>query len=282
MGNKKLFQDRDYLQKNQYRDSSNLDARANLHRKFSTAKVRWQPWVFDWLALESGMRVLECGCGPGWLWRENLDRIPTGCQMTLTDLSSGMVAEAEEALADSEHAFMFKTVDIQALDFADDSFDVIVANHMLYHVPDLALGLSELHRVLKPNGRLIAATNGLNHMVELPTLIPDSLKKLSGSTLVRGESIQLPFRLENGRSLLDPYFGTIDLHLYKDGLHITEVEPLLAYAFSMIRPGKDVVETVVAELREEWSAKMAAEGAIDISKHSGVFVATNPTSATKK
>ncbi|WP_420643670.1 class I SAM-dependent methyltransferase [Candidatus Leptofilum sp.] len=267
------FRDSDYLQKNQYKDSSNLDARANLHRKFSTAKVRWQPWAFDLLRLEPGMRVLECGCGPGWLWRENIDRLPDGCDIILTDLSPGMVAEAEAALATSNHRFDFQPSNIQALDFADSTFDVVVANHMLYHVPDLAQGLAEVRRVLKPNGRLVAATNGDNHMKELPLLIPEELRQKAASLRMRGEAGQLPFRLENGRSLLEPFFAQIDLHLYEDSLWVTEVEPLLAYAFSMLKPGVDVPETAVAQLRDLWAAKIEADGGIHISKHSGVFEA---------
>jgi ubiquinone/menaquinone biosynthesis C-methylase UbiE len=273
MSDKNLFQDATYLQQNQYRTSSNLNARAALHRLFSTAVVDWPSWVFGFLGLAPGMRVLACGCGPGWLWRGNLDRIPADCHITLTDLSPGMVAEAEVALADSGHQFEFQQANIQTLDFADEAFDVVVANHMLYHVPDLAQGLSEVQRVLKPNGRFVAATNGNNHMKELSSLIPESLSQLSTSFRVRGEGVQLSFRLENGRSVLTPYFESIDLHLYEDSLYITEVEPLLAYAFSMMPPEIDVAETAVSQLRGEWMEKISKEGAIKISKHSGVFVA---------
>jgi SAM-dependent methyltransferase len=273
MSEAKLFQDSDYLQKKQYQDSSNLDARAALHRRFSTAVSDWQPWVFDLLKLEPGMRVLECGCGPGWLWRENVDRIPANCHITLTDLSPGMVAEAEAALADSGQHFDFQQANIQGLDFADETFDVVVANHMLYHVPDLPQALAEVRRVLKKDGRFIAATNGNKHMKELPTLVPEALRAVSGSTLVRGESEMLPFRLENGRAALEPYFNTIALNLYDDSLWITEVEPLLAYAFSMIKPETDVPETAVTQIRAAWAAKIEAEGGIHISKDSGVFEA---------
>jgi SAM-dependent methyltransferase len=273
MSEAKLFQDSGYLQKNQYQDSSNLDARAALHRRFSTAVSDWQPWVFELLKLEPGMRVLECGCGPGWLWRENVDRIPAGCHITLTDLSPGMVAEAEAVLAGSGHRFEFQPANIQALNFADETFDVVVANHMLYHVPDLPQALAEVRRVLKKDGRFIAATNGNNHMKELPSLIPEALQAVSGSTLVRGESEMLPFRLENGRAVLEPYFNTIEQYLYEDSLWITEVEPLLAYAFSMIKPEMDVPETAVTQIRSAWAAKIEAEGGIHISKDSGVFEA---------
>ncbi|MCC6605465.1 MAG: methyltransferase domain-containing protein [Anaerolineae bacterium] len=273
MSDAKLFQDSAYLQKNQYRDSRNLDARAALHRRFSTAVADWQPWVFDLLQLKPGMRVLECGCGPGWLWRENVARVPDHCHITLTDLSPGMVAEAEAALAGSGHHFEFQQANIQALEFADATFDVVVANHMLYHVPDLPQGLAEVRRVLKQDGRFIAATNGDNHMKELPLLVPEAVRQMTASWRMRGITDQLPFRLENGRSLLEPYFAHVDLHRYDDGLWVTEVEPLLAYAFSMIKPEMDVPETAAAQLREAWAAKIKAEGGIHISKDSGVFEA---------
>ena len=110
-------------------------------------------------------------------------------------------------------------------------------------------------------------------MKELPDLVPEALRAISGSTLVRGESEMLPFRLENGRAALEPYFATVELRLYDDSLYITEVEPLLAYAFSMLQPGMEVPETAVTQLRQLWAAKIAADGGIHISKHSGVFEA---------
>jgi SAM-dependent methyltransferase len=274
MSNSNLFQSAGYLKENQYRTSSNLDARAALHRQFSTAKVSWQSWVFRFLALEPHMRVLECGCGPGWLWREKIDHIPSGCHITLTDLSPGMVAEAESMLAKSGHHFEFGLADIQSLGFEDETFDVAVANHMLYHVPDLAQGLSELRRVLKPTGRLIAATNGADHMKELAELVLEPLGQASVFPRLRGEAPQLLFRLENGNSLLAPYFETVERHLYRDSLLITEEAPLLAYVLSMIRPGTDVPDTAVAQLQAAWRKMIDATGAINISKHSGLFVAT--------
>jgi ubiquinone/menaquinone biosynthesis C-methylase UbiE len=186
-----------------------------------------------------------------------------------------MVAEAEAALAKRGHHFEFQQANIQTLDFADETFDVVVANHMLYHVPDLPQALAEVRRVLKPNGRFIAATNGNDHMKELPLLIPDEVQEMAASLRIRGEAEQLSFRLENGRSLLEPFFHTVAQHLYADSLYITEVDPLLAYAFSMLKPETYVPETAVDHLREIWAAKIEAEGGMHISKHSGVFVASN-------
>jgi ubiquinone/menaquinone biosynthesis C-methylase UbiE len=50
---------------------------------------------------------------------------------------------------------------------ADGSMDAVIANHMLYHVSDRRRALAEIHRLLRPGGRLYATTNGLGHMAEL-------------------------------------------------------------------------------------------------------------------
>ena len=270
------FQNSDYLAKRQYKDSSNLDARAALHRQFSTAKIDWMVWVFDRLQLTPSSRVLECGCGPGWLWRSNVDRIPSDCHITLTDLSPGMVAEAEAALANTPHHFSFQPANIEALPFADDAFDVVVANHMLYHVPDLNQALVEIRRVLKGNGRFFAATNGNRHMKEISefgqAIFPGEISALKDTRLKRDDSWFLSFRLENGGELLYPYFSRVDLRAYDDGLRVTEVQPLIAYIMSTVNIEK-ATEDIVLKLTNYLEQKLAVDGAIYISKESGLFIA---------
>ncbi len=281
-----VYQDKAYLREQQYRDSSNLDARAALHREFSTSTQNWQAWVFDQMELAPGTAVLECGCGPGWLWRQNLARIPANCQITLTDLSPGMVAEAESAVAEAESAlaevestlsdqprFHFQTASIDDLPFADDSFDVVVANHMLYHVPDLDKALAEVRRVLKADGRFLAATNGDNHMRELKELA----FRFAGDAVPQ-KWPQLAFRLENGRDLLAPYFGHVSLLPFEDGLAVTAVEPLMAYLRSMAltqEMGADQLTEEIAALEQHIAKTIAAEGAYRIQKETGLFLARN-------
>ena len=136
MEDNSLLQNAEYLRQDQYRDSRNLGSRAQLHQQYGSNSTGWFEWVMAHLSLKPGNHVLECGCGPGWLWRENLERLPAGCEITLTDLSPGMVAEAEEALSQTGRSFRFLDADIVDLPFEDQSFDIVIANHMLYHVPD--------------------------------------------------------------------------------------------------------------------------------------------------
>ncbi len=267
------LQETEYLRDNQYKDSEFLAARARLHQRFSTANIDWNHWVFDHLELKAGDTVLECGCGPGWLWRANLTNLPESCQITLTDLSPGMVAEAASALGEVPHHFRFQTADIQELSFADASFDRVIANHMLYHVPDIARALGEVKRVLKPGGRFFAVTNGENHMRELKEMREDALHYIG---LAKGDipSVNLSFRLENGAAILAPFFSDVQLFHYEDGLLVTEVQPLVDYAFSSNEARGMLTIERLSRIRQFVADRMTASGGVlRITKAVGLFVA---------
>ena len=252
-----------YLRDQQYRDASNLNARIEVHRRFSTNAYPWALWVFDQFELPETARVLEVGCGPGSLWQGNRDRIPAGWQITLSDFSAGMLAEARSNL---DQRFSFQQADIQQLPFDDDSFDAVIANHMLYHVPDLDRGLREVRRVLKPDGKLYAATNGLKHLAEIELLLQQFDPTLTGGFAIRGV-----FALENAAALVGRHFEQVALRRYEDSLIVTEAEPLAAYICSG-RIGEQIGSrrpALVAFLE----AQIATHGAIPITKSSGLFVA---------
>lgn len=270
---KEQFQDRDYLQNFQYKTASNLTTRADLHRRFTVAEADWHPWVFDKLALQPGEHLLECGCGPGWLWRHNLTRIPESCIITLTDFSEGMVQEARKSLQDSEVSFAFRPANIEQLPFPDASFDLVVANHMLYHVPDINQAIREVSRVLKPNGRFIAATNGPRHMQELQAmgqlLFADD-RSLADTRLMQGKQL-LSFRLDNGAQFLSDTFSQVDLYPYPSHLFVTESEPLVEYIFSTITPEK-ISESVRSRLAAYLAEQIGQQGGITLTKETGLFV----------
>lgn len=270
MDSKDPFRDSDYLQKNQYRDSSNLDARAALHRQFSTAVSDWQPWVFELLRLEPGMRVLECGCGPGWLWRQNVDLIPADCHITLTDLSPGMVAEAEVALAESGHRFDFQPANIQALEFADGTFDVVVANHMLYHVPDPGLALGEFRRVLRPDGVALIATNAPGHMHQLNEVVSEVF---GPQTL----GLNSAFAIDNGEAMLRGHFGAIIWHSYINALAVDDVDAVVTYATS-IPPAQHATHDQRRVLADAVRRRMTeGGGSMRIDTRTGAFVCRGRT-----
>ena len=160
------FSDPKYLRECQYKDASNLDQRVSLHERFSTNPQGWHSWVFAQLDPPPFANILEVGCGPGRLWAQNQSSFNSGWRVILSDFSPGMLANARERLLTLSN-LSFACFDAQDPPFPAGFFDIIIANHILYHVPDVDRAIAELHRILKPGGKLIATTNGQNHLREL-------------------------------------------------------------------------------------------------------------------
>jgi len=261
------FTDQQYLKTDQYSDSSNLDARIVLHQRFSTNSYGWFKWVFDTLLkLPDNAKILELGCGHGLLWKENASRIPAGWDITLSDLSSGMLDAAWRNLVVTGRTFKFKETDAQALPYENETFDAVIANHMLYHVPDRPKAIAEIRRVLKPGGHLVATTLGKSHMKEMS----DWTKRASTEKSIAPFS--LPFSLENGLEQINPFFSDVKLSRYEDHLQVTEIEPIIAYLSSGFQ-ATEVIEAEVEKIRKERQARLATEESIFISKDSGLFEA---------
>lgn len=253
--------DAQYLRSDQYRTAENLDARISFHDRFSTNPQRWPGWVLERLRLAPRSRILEVGCGSGSLWRENLSRIPEGWEIILSDFSPGMAAQARQALP-----FPAATLDVRDLPFPTARFDAVIANHMLYHVPDRPRALSEMRRVLKPGGRLYAATGGRDQFHELIDLV----RRFDPSLVLWEGRGPDSFMLETGAAQLAPWFDDVTLHRYDDALVVTEAEPLAAYVASKVR---------LAEERRAALERFAGEelrrlgGRLRISKDYGLFEA---------
>lgn len=268
------FQNVDYLKSQQYAGADKLAARIRLHEQYSTGTGQIQPWEFDriLIATPEQATILEVGCGRGDLWQQNAERIPPGWQITLTDLSAGMLADCQRHLgAFLAQGFEFNVADVQALPFETAQFDVVIANYMLYHVPNLAQGIAEIRRVLKPGGTFFAMTNGDNHMIELESLINEFRQ---GDTAFGLMGIRGAFTLQNGADALRQQFRDVEREDFDTGLRVTELQPLLDYVASTLdNPDVQMQTPHALALRAELQRQIDTEGAIDITKETGLFMA---------
>ena len=193
--------DPEYLRKFQYINSQNLDTRIKLHTEYSTNNFGWNNFVLSLLQKLPGNSILEVGCGSARGWLEFFCKNGDQKVVFLSDFSFGMVRSASQFLQNSGR-ILFGNIDVQSLPFADNSYDIVVANHMLYHVPDIERAFSEISRVLSPSGALVTATNGVNHMKELRDFV-----HFAAPNLQEVYNISSKFSLENGSSYLEKYFN---------------------------------------------------------------------------
>ena len=249
----------------QYRDGSNLNARMRLHARFSTNKYGIFPWILDRMTLPGDARVLEVGTGTAQMWRQNRNRIPVGWRIVVSDFSDGILRDGLANLASVSHRFDAAQLDAQWLPFRDATFDAIVANHMLYHVPDVPRALAEFHRVLKPGGRCYAATFSHGNMREFN----DAVARFLGRPLSNSAS---HFGLESGLAPMQAAFGNVEVVKYPDSMAVTEVAPLIDYVNST-RMHRVASEDKIEALREFFEREISERGTFRISKDAGIFVA---------
>jgi SAM-dependent methyltransferase len=228
----------------QYADESRLETR----------RAVWQPGPdgadpveLALAAVRSGLPptrampdVLEVGCGPGVFAARLLAECP-GIALLATDQSYGLVQRA------IERGVTATMMDVQQLLAPDDAYDVAVAMWMLYHVPDLDKGLAELRRVLRPGGRLVAVTNGDDHLADL--------RREAG-----GGAVLTTFSSENGDQSLRRHFDDVR----REDLETRAVFPDRATALAYLESSdEDIAWTLPAE---GWPRQYAG--------HVTVFVAT--------
>jgi SAM-dependent methyltransferase len=255
------WSERDGLRKVQYRDGRNLRARLALHQRFRTNPQSFHEWLFEQLPELAGRRILDVGCGTAAFWSANRERVARDAVVVLSDFSTGMARDARDAFGGALHA----GADAMALPFRAGVFDAVLANHMLYHVPDRARCFAEIRRVLAPGGWLAAATNGASHLDELEALL--HRRGVPGATAAN-LAIE-PFSLENGGAQLAAWFRDVELRRYEDALAVTEVEPVLDYLRSMTRLAPADADAI----RDEVGRSIAERGAFAIRKEAGLFVA---------
>lgn len=261
--------DQVYLLTDQYKDAAHLDARVQLHLLYSTNQYGWHRWCFDQYGLPAQASVLELGCGPAYLWKANLDRLPADWRVTLSDFSAGMLEQAQENLGERASTFRIEVIDAQAIPFEAHTFDAVIANHMLYHVPDRSKALAEMQRVLKPGGQVYLATNGLTHLQEL-----DDLQRRFDPEANFGWSQTTPrfFSLDASDAEVTQFFADVHIVRYEDALNVTAAEPLVNYILSMTTATE--VKNRRNELHQFIERELTERGVIRISKDSGMFIGT--------
>lgn len=214
--------------KNQYQNASNISSRISLHSLYAQNPKGWFPWIYEQCQICSGMKVLEVGCGDGTLWVQNKKLIPENVEITLSDVSEGMLRDARRALGTEDTRFDFRVLDCQQIPCPEQSFDLVMANHVLFYCEDIGKALNEIYRVLKPEGRLVCSTYGSDHMKEVSELVHGFDEHI----VLSADKLYERFGRENGAEILADYFPEAEWRTYEDSLVVPEPEPLISYILS--------------------------------------------------
>lgn len=252
--------------KNQYQNATNISSRINLHSLYSQNKQGWFPWIFQQCHIKPRLRILELGCGDGTLWTDNLALIPEDISITLSDISSGMLRDARRAIGSSDTRFAFRAFDCKKIPYKDESFDLVIANHVLFYCDDIPAVLKEICRVLSPEGHFLCSAYGKTHMQEVSQLVEDFDERI----VLSADKLYERFGRENGQKILEPFFPDAKWHSYEDFLLVQDAEPLISYVLSCHGNQNQYILDHYKEFRA-FATKKTAKG-FRITKNAGVFL----------
>jgi SAM-dependent methyltransferase len=262
------YQNPDYLRE-QYKTPDNLDIRVRTHVLYSQPKVDLMTWVLDQTQWQGDEFVLDVGCGSGNYVVPTRQR----CRhYVAADLSFGMLDQLEPPIPDRIN------LNAEHIPLTDNSVDVVLANHMIYHIPDQDSAVSEIARVLRPGGRLLAATNSRNNMAELKALQSSLARQLLPNFDVPLPS--LSFTLEDGGQLLNRHFSQVERHDLPGSLVFPNSQPVIDYIgttrerLQHFLPDNMTWEMAEGLLRQELDQHISEHGEFRVTKLTGVFVCT--------
>ena len=253
--------------KSQYRNSSNIAARIQLHSQYSVNPQGWFPWLYEQCGIQDGMKILEIGCGNAQLWTENRNRLPKELSVVLSDISEGMIREIRrDERLDAAH-FSFGVEDCQQLPYKPETFDLVIANHMLFYCENIPAVLDEVERVLKKGGGFICSTYGSKHMKEINELVQEFDHRI----MLSAERLYERFGRENGKGILEQYFNEVVWLPYEDSLVIDVPEPLIEYILSCHGNQNQYIVDRYTKFRAFVAKKMSYKK-LTITKDAGAFI----------
>ena len=202
----------------------------------------------------------ELGCGTGDMWKDKEAMIASCSKLVLSDFSAGMVKVSKETVGIHDNV-EYQVIDIQDIPFGDETFDIVIANMMLYHVPDLLRALTEVRRVLKKGGKFYCATYGEHGITEyLTTLFSEYGVE---------DSINKNFTLQNGYEILGKVFSKVEKLEYVDSLQVREVDDMVEYIYSLssMMPLRNVPKQDVKNMLLQHTSN----GILHVPKEYGMF-----------
>ena len=247
--------------KQQYATANNLGTRISIHDKYSTNKLGFGNWIFSNYRIDKGAKVLELGCGTGDMWKDKESVICTCSKIILSDFSEGMVATTRDNIGSYDN-IEYKVLDIQDIPYEDATFDIVIANMMLYHVPDIERGLEEVRRVLKSGGYFYCATYGEHGIIEY-------LSKILSVYGVE-DNINKNFTLQNGYEILSKIFSKVEKKEYIDSLAVTNIDDMVDYIYSL--SSMTSLNGVPKQVINDILTENTIDGILNVPKEYGMFI----------
>ncbi len=214
---------------NNYLTVDNLDARIDIHQTYSVSNVGWFNWFISEVQIPTGAKVLELGSGMGTLWKYVDPKLISSIKLTVSDESPAMCDELDR-MFDS-----YANVHVKKINISEDIElpflpDILICNHVLYHVENNVAAIRKIHDQLnlgKKRCRCFFGTNSYYSMNELSLFLPERFGNYPMGDMISS------FTLESGCKQIFNEFGAAFSHMFHDTLSIDAAAPIVNYINSM-------------------------------------------------
>lgn len=259
-----------------YINTLNLDRRKALYQ-FTAPYFVIEDEIINLCRLKDGQSLLDVGCGTGKLLLKTAGIYPCSAFAGL-DISEGMFEAAQEkAQRNNLSNIQFRKGDVQNIPFPNNSFDRVVAMHMLYHANDIDKALSEISRVLKPEGMVVITANSMHSRKKLGSL-KDLAAQLMGREVFTDPNKR--FNLEIGPEMIKKYFSHVLLRMFESTLHLKDSQPYMQYfdslkSFWQPTPSDEEWDKVMSAVQKRVEGEISSAGEFNDNTGFGVIIGSN-------
>lgn len=257
--------------------TSDLMKRINIHDQFGGKDI--DKWMLELLQLKPGMKFLDVACGAGKQCISFYNQLDGKCEIIGGDVSPDLLEKAKQESAAKGYDIKYQPLDFnKRFPFDDNQFDQLSCCFAIYYSEDIPFTIREMHRVLKPGGRLF--TTG--PMPENKQVFYDIIKQATSKIIP-----PMPGSSRYGSEILGAMrdtFSKVDVNIFENPLTFKTAEPFLEYTRASLsedrklwhdfftgKEGFEEIMKAITEVANEWVKR---DGQIVMTKVVGGFIAT--------
>ncbi len=257
--------------------SQDLQTRIDIHQQYGSRDI--DSWMLELLQPLPGARILDVGCGSGKQCLAFHEYLKGKAEITGGDINAELLEEARERSQSAGGAFEVIELDFdQRFSLPEDHFDLVSCCFAIYYASDPALAIGEMHRVLKPGGRLFTTGPMPENKALFYEVIHEATQKpippMPGSSRYNFEI----------RDAIEQRFAKVDIEIFENPLVFDSVDPFISYTRASLSEDRKLwrsffqdaedFERVIQSIAEAAQRRLETEGTLVMTKVVGGFVAT--------
>jgi ubiquinone/menaquinone biosynthesis C-methylase UbiE len=257
--------------------TTDLMKRIDIHNQYGGKNI--DEWMLKLLGLTPGIKILDVACGAGKQINSFYEDLKGNADITGGDVSKDLLEKAKQESQKNHIKATFLDLDFNTpFKFTNDRFDLLSCCFAIYYAEDISFTIREMHRVLKPGGRLF--TTG--PMIQNKKIFYDVIKEATGKTIPA-----MPGSSRYGSEILETIkkqFANTEVHIFENPLTFTKAEPFLEYTRASLSEDRKLwgdffkekqdFEHIMDQIGQIAHQRIARDGQLVMTKVVGGFIAT--------